>query len=107
MHREKLMSSGIGLGLAIPHTRIEGIRKPIMAIGVSRRGIPDYESIDDKNIWIVIMVAAGKNQHREYIRLTAWIIQKMKNGNTIEKLLNAKNCEEIYNVFIEQERCLN
>jgi len=64
-YREKLMSTGIGLGIAVPHVRIEGVYQPIMAIGISHEGIPDYVSIDDQIIKIVVMIVAGKNQHRE------------------------------------------
>ncbi len=98
-YRESLLSTGIGLGIAIPHVRIEGIHKLIMAVGINQQGIKDYEAIDDKPVWIVIMIIAGKEQHREYIRLLSKIVTKLKSGNTLEELNKADNLEKIYNIF--------
>jgi mannitol/fructose-specific phosphotransferase system IIA component (Ntr-type) len=101
-YREGLLSTGIGLGIAIPHVRIEGVRQPIMAVEIKREGIKDYESIDDKIVWIVIMIVAGKEQHREYIRLLSKIVAKLKSGKKLEDLQKANNPEEIYNIFVEK-----
>ena len=60
LYRENLMSTGIGLGVGIPHVRIESIDHPIMAIGVSPEGIDDYESIDDDNVCLIVMIIAGE-----------------------------------------------
>lgn len=100
-YRETLMSTGIGLGIAIPHVRMEGIHRPIMAMGISKTGIRDYESLDDKVIWIIVLIVAGKNQHREYIQLLSKIISKLKSGKTIERLLKAKTPAEISSILLE------
>lgn len=100
-YREKLMSTGIGLGIAIPHVRLEGIKNITMAIGIKPQGISDYQSIDDILVKIVIMILAGKNQHREYIKLLSQIVTKMKKPSTIERLLSTKTQEDIYNIFKE------
>jgi fructose-specific phosphotransferase system IIA component len=101
-YREKLMSTGIGLGLAIPHVRIESVKEPIIAIGISHKGIPDYESIDDQIVKIVIMIVAGKDQHKLYIKLLSQIVAKLKSDNVIENLLSAKDASEIYSIFVEE-----
>ena len=98
-YREGLLSTGIGLGIAIPHVRFEEVRQLVMAVGINQQGIKDYEAIDDKPVWIVIMIIAGKEQHREYIRLLSKIVTKLKSGNTLEQLQKADNPEVIYNIF--------
>lgn len=100
-YREGLLSTGIGLGIAIPHVRIEGVHQLIMAVGISQKGIKDYEAIDDKPVWIVIMIIAGKEQHREYIRLLSKIVTKLKSGNTLAELQKANTPEAIYDIFTE------
>ena len=102
-YRETLMSTGIGLGIAIPHVRMEGIHRPIMAMGISKTGIRDYESLDDKVIWIIVLIVAGKNQHREYIQLLSKIVSKLKSGKTIERLLKAKTPAEISSILLEDD----
>jgi len=98
-YRESLMSTGIGLGIAIPHVRIEGVKDLVVAVGISHDGIPDYESLDGQTIKIIVMILAGENQHKEYIKLLSQIVSRLKSNNVIEALVNAKNIDEIYNIF--------
>ncbi len=100
-HREQLMSTGIGLGIAIPHIRIEGVSKPIIAVGISKDGISDYESIDGQPVKIIFMIVAGKEQHKEYITLLSQIVAKLKSDDVREKLISSRSSEEIYRILTE------
>jgi PTS system nitrogen regulatory IIA component len=84
--RETLMSTGIGLGLAVPHVRLESVSKLTMAIGVSREGIMDYASLDDKPVHLVFLIAAPAGQHTEYLRLLSAISSRAKvlNGRLLQ-----------------------
>lgn len=101
-YREQLMSTGIGLGLGIPHVRIEGITEPFVTIGVSHDGISDYEAIDNKIVTIVIMIVAGKNQHKEYIKLLSNIVTVLKKPGVIDRLIDAEDEEGIYDIIISE-----
>ncbi len=101
-YRENLMSTGIGLGIAIPHVRYEGIKKSAIAVGISKEGIDDYQSIDDKTIKIVVMILVGKDQHKEHIKLLSQIVTKLKNNNGIERILKLNRIDEIYSFFLEK-----
>ena len=102
-YREKLMSTGIGLGIAVPHVRIEGVKEPIVAIGISHNGISDYESIDDQTVKIVVMIVAGKGQHKEYIQLLSQIAARLKDEHIRRNLIEAKNPDEIYDIFVRED----
>jgi PTS system nitrogen regulatory IIA component len=77
-NREALMSTGIGFGVAVPHARLGSVSDLVMAVGVSREAITDYESLDGEPVRIICMVAAGINQHAEYIRALAAVSGKLK-----------------------------
>ena len=98
-YREELMSTGIGLGIAIPHVRYEGVKRPTIAVGISKDGIADYKSIDDKIIKIVVMILVGKDQHKEHIKLLSEIVSRLKNNDGIDKVLQFNTVEEIYSFF--------
>ena len=100
-YREQLMSTGIGLGIGIPHIRYEGVSEPIMAIGIRKTGISDYKSIDDDIVSIVVMIVVGTQQHKQYIRLLAQVVSLLKNEKIREILLNCKDAEEIYTTMSE------
>lgn len=98
-HREELMSTGIGLGIAVPHIRIKGIRKPIMAVGICKEGISNYETIDDIPVNIVVLIIAGEGQHKEYIQLLSLIVTKLKKEDVREKIVETGSKEDIYRIL--------
>jgi len=99
--REELMSTGIGLGLAVPHVRLEGLEKPVVCLGVQAKGIYDYESLDGQPVKVVLMILVGKDQHRQYIRILSQLTGMIKNKNLIPALAAAKSSEELYAILME------
>ena len=63
-HRESLMSTGIGNGIAVPHVRLDNIDTPSMALAVCPDGIADYQSPDNQPVKLVFMVVAGGQQRK-------------------------------------------
>ena len=95
-YREQLMSTGIGVGIGIPHVRLKGIENPLIAVGLKKSGISDYESIDKEDVRIVVMIIVGEFQHKEHIRLLSQIMEKLKEKEARETLIQAESSEEIY-----------
>jgi PTS system nitrogen regulatory IIA component len=98
-HREKLMSTGIGLGIAVPHARIKGISELVMAVGICKEGISDYETLDNTPITVVVLILAGEGQHKTYIQVLSLIVSKLKRSEVRESLINAKNEKELYGIL--------
>ena len=96
--RESIMSTGIGLGIAIPHVRLKSVTDMIMAIGISKKGI-DYKAFDGQKVNIIIMIAAPEGTHREYLRILAKIALIFKNDSIRESIINAKSPHDIYNIL--------
>lgn len=99
--RERLMSTGIGLGIAVPHIRLEDISEVIVALGVSKEPIEDYESLDGNHVHFISMIIASSDQHNEYIRLLADITSVLKKERTREMLLGSETNNEIYHYVME------
>ena len=59
--REKIISTGIGIGLAMPHVKTPSVTDFVVAIGRSRAGI-DFDSLDEKPVYIVAMIGASADQ---------------------------------------------
>ena len=97
--REKLMSTGIGMGIGIPHVRLESVEDILMAVGISKSAIEDYESLDGKPVRMIFMVAAGKDQHTEHIKAIAAISSKLKDDHLRKSLLEAKNNTTVFNLL--------
>lgn len=97
--REELMSTGIGLGIAVPHVRLNSFSRMVMAAGVSKTGIKDYESLDGQEVKIVIMIAAGTNQHSAYLKMLSYISKKLKNPQTRQSLLQAVDSAQVHSIL--------
>jgi len=98
--REALMSTGIGLGVAVPHVRLASVTDLVMAAGLSRRGIADYESLDGRPVHVIFLIAARYDQHATYIRLLSNISRRVKDDDLRERLLGAKDARDFYNALM-------
>lgn len=94
MKREKIMSTGIGIGLAVPHVKIDSVKDFIMAIGRKKEGI-EFDSLDGKPVYLVIMIGANTEQRDDYLKVLAKISLLLKNPEFRQKMTNAGNADEI------------
>ncbi|OHU90780.1 MULTISPECIES: PTS IIA-like nitrogen regulatory protein PtsN [Pseudoalteromonas] len=98
MSREKLGSTGIGKGIAIPHGRIEGIDEVTAMLLVNQQGIP-FDAIDNRpvDIFLALIVPEGDNQ--QHLKTLAAIAEKLNNKEFCKQLRNAGNDEELYAII--------
>ncbi len=101
--REGLMSTGIGSGIAVPHVRLDSVEDIVMAVGVSKQDIKDYESLDGRPVRIILLVAAGRNQHAQYLKTLASVSSRLKDEDFRNAVLEADDPERIYDLLIGNE----
>lgn len=99
--REELMSTGIGLGIGVPHVRLDSVDDIVMAVGVCRTPLTDYESLDNEPVRIVCMIAANTNQHTKHIKLLSAVSKLLKDKSRRDSVLAARTAQEVYNLFLE------
>lgn len=100
--REELMSTGIGMGVAVPHVRLSSVKGLVMAMGIAREPIMDYPSLDDEPIQVVFMIAATEKQHEDYLGLLSFISSLWKDREVRHALLHCQSVEEAYEFLIEK-----
>ena len=101
--REALMSTGIGLGIAIPHVRLASVTGMVMAALVPD-GISDYESLDNQPVRLVAMIAARLDQHAEYLQLLSCLSSELKADVFRAGLFRCTNASELFRELISQDR---
>jgi len=99
--REEIMSTGIGVGIAIPHAKINSVIEMAFAVGISERGI-DFDSMDGHPVNLIILVIAGEKQHKDYLRLLSNIMAILKKEPVKEKIIKAASPDEIVKIFNNQ-----
>ena len=92
--REKIMSTGIGLGIAIPHAKIPAVTDFVVGFGKVSEGL-DFNSLDGKPVHFVVMIAGPDNQQGRYLQLLARITLKLKDAGVRRRLAEAESIEEI------------
>jgi len=92
--REKVMSTGIGSGVAIPHVRIDALTAPAMGVGISHEGI-DFGTLDNKPVHIVILFAMPTGSQKMYLGLLAQVMTAMKQPGLRDSLAGANTAEEV------------
>ncbi|MBN2461794.1 MAG: PTS sugar transporter subunit IIA [Candidatus Cloacimonetes bacterium] len=104
LEREKLMSTGIGRGIAIPHARGKVVAQFKIAIYLLENKL-DFDSIDGEPVSVIFMIAVPDNMKEEYIRVLSLISNFCKDQQKVEKLFNAGNALEVYEMMqrIEDE----
>jgi mannitol/fructose-specific phosphotransferase system IIA component (Ntr-type) len=98
--REKMMTTGIGQGLALPHVRMSGFGEPVVIVGVCRNPIKDYKSLDNEPIQLLVFLAASDTDQDTYLKLLGSISFKLKNKDMVKRLIEqSNNPKEIYNLL--------
>lgn len=100
--REKIGSTCIGMGIAIPHARGEGLKDLIIAIGLLEEPML-YDSLDNEPIKIVILVGAPKEKSSEYLILLSQLAKIFRSKNNREMIKSARNQNELIESIMEIE----
>jgi mannitol/fructose-specific phosphotransferase system IIA component (Ntr-type) len=94
MSREKLGSTGIGNGVAVPHAKVASLSEPIVAIGRSVEGL-DYQSIDGEPVYAVFFVACPPGESELHLSLLKWYSKLSRNSDFRMFFRRAKNVREV------------
>lgn len=102
LKREDLMSTAVGRGIAIPHVRLSSVTDLVMAVGVSKKPLEDYQSIDEEPVTLLIMIAAAHNQHTYYLKTISYFSGKLKSNELRDAIKNAQSPREVYDVLVKE-----
>lgn len=103
MEREKIMSTGVGKGLAIPHGKAPGIENNHAAFAILEKPV-DYQAIDDQPVSMVFLLVGPQGSNSLHIKTLSRISRLMNNADFREKLENCDTPEQILHVFREEEK---
>ena len=106
LQREKLGSTGIGEGVAIPHGKVSDLQELVVAFGRSKKGI-DFDAIDGKPVHLFFLLLAPESSTGQHLKALARISKMLKTPNFRKTLLEAKSRNDLYKAIVEQdETCL-
>jgi PTS system nitrogen regulatory IIA component len=103
LERERLGSTGIGDGIAIPHGKIKDLDELILSFGRSTKGI-EFDSMDGRPTHLFFLLIAPENSAGIHLRALAKISRLLKSAHFRKRLLEAGTVEELFLVIQEEDK---
>ena len=103
MERERLGSTGVGSGVALPHARVEGIDKVYVAFARLSESI-DYEAIDDRPVDLVAMIIAPENAGGAHLRALARLSRQLRKDDVRARLRSAPDIHSLFLTLTEDRQ---
>ena len=100
--REAQGTTGIGNGVAIPHTTTSFLQRTLCALVQVPEGVP-YDSLDGLPVYFVFLLLSPSEAIGEHVRLLARIARIAHNAEFIRRLAQAETADEIYRLVIEED----
>ena len=100
--RERLGSTAIGDAIAIPHGKIRGVRQILGVFGRHIKGV-DFESLDGKPTHLFFLLVAAEDSTSLHLKALARVSRLFKDSSFRERLINAKDADEIYRLIVEED----
>lgn len=98
LEREKLLSTGFGLGLAIPHAKLSGIKDFVVGLGVHKLGIP-FDSLDEKPVHVLVMILGPDSRQEDYLKVLSRVTAFLKDNR--ERLLTLESPEKVFELTLD------
>jgi len=104
--REKIMTTGVGKGFAVPHGKTDAVTDIVAAFAITKKPI-DFDSLDGEPVRLIFLLVGRDSMVGPHIKLLSRISKLMNDNNFRERLLTAKEPKEVVELFkIEEEKYL-
>ena len=102
LNREELGSTGIGRGIAVPHTKHPSVKQPIGTVGVSTHGV-DFQSLDGEPVYLFFMLISPPEQRNEHVQALGNIAKQLNDDTFCRFLKQSKTADDIRQILEEAD----
>ena len=106
LERERIMSTGVGSGFAIPHGKTDAVSDIVAAFAVTAQPI-DYQSLDDQPVRLVFLLVGRDNMVGPHIKLLSRISRLMNKEDFRKQLLQAETPKDVLEIFRQEEATIS
>lgn len=103
LDREKLGSTGIGDGVAIPHGKMTGLDQLVVSFGRSSEGV-EFDALDGKPVNIFFLLMAPDNSAGKHLKALAKISRMLKDAGFRKELMEADSKQRLYSLIVEKDK---
>lgn len=98
IEREKIVSTGIGMGAAIPHAKLTAYDDFFIAIGILRKGL-DWNALDGAPVRVIFLIGGPDDKQTEYLQILSSLTQAIKDEQIRKKMLTLNSPQDIIDLF--------
>lgn len=98
LRREQLGSTGIGRGIAIPHSRHSSVNQLVGTVAISKPGIP-FDSIDSEPAHVLVLLISPQDRPGDHLRALENVVQTMRDDEFVKALRGAETKDQIWNLI--------
>lgn len=102
MEREAEYSTGIGMGVGIPHAKSAVVKQPVVAFGKSNKGI-EFDSFDGEPVYLVFLIAVPEKSDKEHLNILSTLSRALMHEEVRDALMRATTPEEVISAFQGKE----
>ena len=100
LEREKIVSTGIGMGVAIPHAKLPDYDDFFIIIGVLQKGV-DWDALDGAPVRLVFMIGGPDDKQTEYLQILSALTVALKDDDRRKKMLTLNSPDAMIDLFAE------
>jgi nitrogen PTS system EIIA component len=97
--REELVSTGIGMGIAIPHAKLKGFKDFFIAVGIQQKKGIDWNAIDKAPVRLIFLIGGPDHRQSEYLKILSQLTVAIKDQNLRKELMYAASIDDVLTAF--------
>jgi PTS system fructose-specific IIA component/PTS system nitrogen regulatory IIA component len=102
MKREELGSTGIGRGIAVPHTKHSSVSQPVGTVGISRGGV-DFQSLDGEKVQLFFLLISPPDRPGDHLRALENISKQLQDDTFCRFLKQSKTANDVRQILEEAD----
>ncbi|MGM0525335.1 MAG: PTS IIA-like nitrogen regulatory protein PtsN [Pseudomonadota bacterium] len=102
LNRERLGSTGIGLGIAIPHGRLANASQPVAVLITLDEPI-EFDAIDNQPVDIIFALLVPESEHENHLQTLATVARRMNDKVCTRALRHADSDQDLYTIFVNED----
>jgi len=101
LEREQLGSTGIGSGVAVPHCKMKGLERAVVAVGLKRRAV-DFAAVDGEPVSLFFLVVSPHDAPAAHLQVLAAISRWVKADDHVGRILKLRDRQQVHE-FLQRE----
>ena len=97
--REELISTGIGLGVAVPHAKLKAFKEFFIAVGIQQKKGIEWDAIDKAPVRFIFLIGGPEDRQSEYLQILSQLTAAIKDAQVRKDLLRATTADEVLLAF--------